>query len=153
MADEGKQEMEGAESKPHPETVSWTQYIGLKEKFNKTESELTGKVQTLEEHLKTTTSADEFNKVKQELESIKTEHQKVSDELKTTKDKTLSEKRDILIKKGILEDQVKDMSEKELDTVNKALEQYKPKPDLGSGGGRTELRGSPMELALRAYSK
>jgi len=33
------------------------------------------------------------------------------------------------------------------------LEHSKPSPDLGSGGGASPLVGSPMELAVRAYTK
>jgi len=32
------------------------------------------------------------------------------------------------------------------------LERYKPKPDLGGGGGSGGLKGSPMELARQAYA-
>jgi len=117
----------------HPETVSWTQYVGLKEKFNKTETELKTKVETLEGQLKTTVSAENHKKVAEELETTKTKLTEVSTELQTKKDATLTEKRDTLVKKGVAADKVATLSETELDHINAVLGNVKPKPDLGGG--------------------
>ena len=156
MTEEGKDdvvEIQPDETGKYPETVPWKQYVGIKESLGKKLDSERTKVTSLEEKLKTATSAEEFNKVKQELEDTKTKLTTTSDELKTTKEKTLTEKRSALTKRGIPEDKVKDMSDKELDAAMVVLEHSKPSPDLGSGGGASPLVGSPMELAVRAYTK
>ena len=160
---EGKQGVEGTEpqvppsepegDKGHPENVPWSQYVGIKEKFTRVETEDKNKIASLEEQLKGTTSADEVNRIKAELESAKTAGQKAVDDLKASQTKTLTEKRDSLVKKGVPVEKVTDMSVEQLDAVEAALGQYNPKPDLGGGSGGGELKGSPMELAKRAYTK
>jgi hypothetical protein len=144
---EGPQKEEKlGEEKPseHPETVSWTQYVGLKEKFNKVESELKEKVRGLEEQVKNSVTLEEHTKAKAELE-------KVSGELKAMQNKSLEEKRGIL-KGKVPDEEIAEMSEKELDTVIKVLRISKPAPDLsGGGGGSGGLTGTPMDLARRAY--
>ena len=157
MPDEGGNdevvEIRPDEKGKYPEVVPWNQYVGIKEKFNKVESELKGQIANLEERVKSGASAEELEAAKLELAGLKTEHQKVTDELKNTNEKNLTEKRATLISKGVPEEQVKEASGKELDIILKALEAYKPKADMGGGGGGGELRGSPMELAQRAYAK
>ena len=144
-------ELVGAGDK-HPETVAWNQYVGIKESLGKKLDTATQKVGTLEEQLKTAISKEEHDKVKGELETAKTAAQTAADELKTSKDATLAEKRSTLVKKGISEDKVKDMSAGELDSLAEAIASFKPKADLGGGGGGTGVPvGSPMELARQAY--
>lgn len=151
--DEEAQRLEAeAKSGKHPETVSWGQYVGVKESIGKKLDTATQKVGTLEEQLKGAISADELTKIKTELESSKTNLQKVTDELKGAKDKSTSEKRGVLVKRGIPEEKAKAMSEEQLDGAIGALEHIKPKADMGGGGGGGELKGSPMELARNAYS-
>lgn len=152
--EEGKQNVEGAEGKSHPETVPWNQYVGVKEMLTKTETEAAVKVQHLEEQIKSAVSTDEFQKIKKELEDSQTNLTKVSEELKVSKEKSLTEKRDILKERGIPEEKLNAMSEEALTAVVGVLEQVKqPRPDLGGGGGKTEPTGSPIELARQAYSK
>jgi len=150
--DEGKKDVEEIQPDKdgkYPDTIPWDKYVGVKEMLTKSR----GKVSSLEEQLKGAASAEELNRIKQELESTKTEHQKVFDELKSTKEKSVSEKREFLKSKGIPEDELKDMSEEALELTVRALEHYKPKPDLSGGGGGFQLKGSPMELARQAYSQ
>ena len=137
----------------HPETISWAQYVRTKETIGGKLNTEREKVTSLEERLKDATSTEEFNKVKEELETTKTKLTETDEELKNTKDKSLTEKRSILTKRNIPEEKVKDMSDKELDAAIVVLEHSKPGADLGGGGGGGELKGSPMELAQRAYSK
>ena len=151
--DEGKQSVEGAEGKSHPDSVPWNEYVGIKESLGKKLDAATQKVQSLEEQIKGAISPDEFSKTKGELEKVKADHQKVSDELKSIKDKSVSEKRDYLRSKGVSEEDLKVMSEEALGATAKVLEHYKPKPDMGGGGGSIGLKGSPLELAREAYSK
>ena len=141
------------ENKPHPESVSWTEHVGLKEKFNRTESKYKEQVTSLEEQLKIAPNAEEFGKTKEELEKIKGDFQKVSDELKVIKDSSLTEKREYLKAKGVPEDKVVNMSEESLVAAIGAIESYKPKPDMSGGGGGTVVKGNPMELARQAYTK
>lgn len=140
----------------YPEVVPWSKYVGIKESLgNKLTAERT-KVASLEERLKTVPSTDEFTKVKADLAEAKTKLQTTTDELNTTKNKTLSEKRGTLTKGGIPEAQTKDMTDKELDAALLVLGSRKPpSPDLGGGGGQSPIpKGtSPMELARRAYTK
>ena len=119
----------------YPEVVSWSKYVGIKEKFNRVETDLKGKVTNLEEQLKTTVSAEEHKKVQDELDKTKGELQTTSETLKTQQEKTLMEKRADLKNRGLSEDEVKAMSEKELDAVSLALAKIKPRADMGSGGG------------------
>lgn len=123
--------------KQHPETVPWTQYVGIKEKFTKVEGELTGKVKTLEEQLSKTVSTDEHTKVADELKTAKSELEKVSGELKTIKDTSLSEKKEGLIKRGLPKEKVDSLTETEIDHIAGVLGTVKPGPDLGGGGGGT----------------
>lgn len=119
----------------YPEVVPWSKYVGIKESLgNKLETERQ-KVTSLEEKLKSAVSTEEHTKIKEELDSTKTKLQETSDVLKTTQEKTLTEKRDILVKRGVPEEKVKELSEKELDSVGVVLETLKPKADLGGGGG------------------
>ena len=145
-----------AEQKPsHPETVPYHQYIGLKEKFNKVEADLKGKVGVLEEQLKKAVSPEEHNKIKAELDATKAEKTKLETDMKAAKEQTLSEKRATLVKRGVPEADIKDMSEKELAIYEKALgiqTTDKPRPDMGVGGGSGVPQGKPMDLARQAYS-
>jgi len=144
----------------YPETVSWKQYVGTKESLGKkleAERQSTAsekqKVTSLEEKLKEATSAEEFTKVKTELDEVKGKLQTSEEELTTIKNQSLSEKRESLTKRGIPEEKTKDMSVKELDAAILALGHSKPGADLGGGGGSGDLKGSPMELAVKAYTK
>lgn len=144
----------------YPEVVPWDKYVGVKEMLTKAKTqatELGEKVTSLEEKLKNA-SPEEAGKVKKELEDAKGELGTTKEKLQTTeeeltslKEKTLTEKRDILKKRGIPEDKVKDMSDKELTAAIMVLGHSKPAPDLGGGGGSGGLEGSPLELAQRAY--
>lgn len=137
----------------YPEVVPWSRYVGIKESLGKKLDAEKDKVSSLEEKLKSATNAEEHQKVVGELADANTKVQAATDELKTIKDGKLSELRDSLKNKGISEEDLKDMSEKELSTLAKVIGSYKPKADLGSGGGSGELKGSPMELARQAYEK
>lgn len=138
----------------YPESVAWSKYVGIKESLGKKLDSAKEQVTSLEEKLASATSAEEFNKVKGELESTKAKLTETNEELKSTKEKTLTEKRNILTKRGIPGDDLKDMSVKELDAALVVLEHSKPGADLGGGGGASPLEGkSPMELAQAAYSK
>lgn len=174
MPDEGKDDVvkivpdaEGKikadEKGKYPEVVPWDKYVGVKEMLTKAKTqatELGEKVTSLEEKLRNA-SPEEAGKVKTELEGAKEELKTTKEKLTTTeeeltslKEKTLTEKRAILTKRGIPEDKVKDMSGKELDAAIVVLGHSKPAPDLsGGGGGGGELKGSPMELAQRAYEQ
>lgn len=138
--------------KEHPETVPWNQYVGLKEKFNKVETELKGKISGLEEKLTQGISAEEHERIKQELDTTKGQLQQVSDELKSIKEASIVEKRNALKSRGMPEEKVDAMSGDALNAALEALAFAKPAPDMGSGGGSGGLKGSPMELARIAYS-
>lgn len=136
----------------YPETVSWGQYVGIKESLGKKLDTATQKVGTLEEQLKGAISAEEHNKIKAELETIKTTQQKSADEAKVALDASLKEKRDTLIKKGVAEDKIANMSLEQIDSLLLVAAGITPGADMGGGGGGSgELKGSPMELARQAY--
>jgi hypothetical protein len=142
----------------YPETVPWSKYVGIKESLGKKLDSERAKATSLEEQLKKAVNPEELSKVKAELDSTKAKLTEKETELNTNKENSLTEKRNILVKNGVPEEKAKTMSEKEIDgamvilQLNKGV---KPAPDLGGGGGsHGSLEGlSPMELALRAYSK
>lgn len=137
----------------YPETVSWHQYVGIKESLGKKLDTEKQKVTSLEERLKNAVNPEELTRVKAELETTKTNLKNTSDELTQFKEQTLAEKRSTLVKRGIPEDKLKGMSAIELNAAFVVLEHSKPNPDLGGGGGGTVQTGSPMELARLAYAK
>lgn len=158
MDEEGKDDVgkEPEDIKPdasgkYPEVVPWNQYVGIKESLGKKLDSERAKVTSLEERLKGAASTEELGKLKMELEETKTKLQTTTTELTGIKDKSVSEKRATLVKRGIPEDEVKDMSDQELSAALKVLAHSKPAPDMGGGGGSTELKGSPLDLAVRAY--
>jgi len=136
--DEGQQKVEAEPvivDGKHPETVSWNQYVGIKESLGGKLEKATQKVTDLEEQVKKAVSTEEHGRIAQELEETKTKFQAISDELKTTKEATLSEKRATLTQRGISAEDVKTMSEEQINGAIKVLATYKPKPDMGGGGG------------------
>jgi len=136
-----------------PETVSWSQYVGIKESLGgKLEAERE-KVKNLEEQISKAIKQEDFEAVKQQLDEAKTSAQKVQDELKGVKDKSVEDKRNYLKSKGMVEADYADADETTLNAMIKVLDTFKPKPDFGSGGGTGALQGSPMELARQGYSK
>lgn len=158
MAEEGEKNdvdvIEPDKEGKHPETVTWGQYVRTKETIGGKLDTERQKVQGLEEKLKSATNPEEFNRVKEELETTKTKLTETTEELTTSKETTLTEKRGILIKRGIPEDSVKDMTVKELNAALVVLEHSKPGADLGGGGGAGPLETlNPMESANRAYAK
>jgi hypothetical protein len=153
--DVGKPEAEdvkpGADGK-YPDTVPWGQYVGIKESLGKKLTASEDKVKGLEEQLKKAPNAEEFNRIKGELESTKTELTSKLKELTDIKEKSVLELKAELKKRNISDEEVAKMSEAEMRTVIRVLGDIKPAPDLGSGGGSGELKGSPLELATQAYS-
>jgi len=154
--DEGKSEVDVLVDKDgkHPDTITWGQYVGVKESLGKKLDTEKAKVTSLEEQLKAAVKPEDHKKIVDELTQVKADHQKTADELKAIKESSASEKRNILKQKGVPEDEIKKMSEVELNAAVTAVGFVKPKLDLGAGGGGSgEMKGSPMELARQAYSK
>jgi hypothetical protein len=156
---EGKSDEEivlGADGK-HPETVSWSQYVGIKESLGKKLDSATTKLTSLEEQVKLAIKPDEHQKLKSELEAEKAAKKSLTEELTKIKESSAAEKRAILISKGVPEEKVKSLSGESLNTAIMVLEGInpgrKPGADLGSGGGGSIPKGNPRELALQAYSK
>lgn len=144
--------------------VSLTKYIGVKEMLGKEETahgatketlttsqsrvtELETEVKTLGEQVKQAKESgvdpEEFKKMKEELETKKTQE--------------LTAQKDVLTKAGFTEDELKDKSSAELSLLVKGMEKgqvKKPGADLGGGGGVSDLTGkTPMQLAREAYSE
>jgi len=150
VVDEVQPDKEGK----YPETVSWEQYVKTKETIGGKLDAEREKVKTLEDAAKTAINTEEYERIKGELADANTKLKEANDENAGLKDKSLSEKRTILTKRGVPEDRVKDLNEKELDAALSAIEFIKPGMDMGgSGDGQgSTLAGSPQELARRAYS-
>lgn len=137
-------------------------YDGVLRKMGEKDTEiqtLTGKVQTLEEQLKTAPSMEEFNRIKADLEAKTQEIETVKGELGKVTTQTADSLRASLVGKGIAEDKVKDLPLAELQrladvigSIPGGLPGAKPRPDLGIGGGSGSLQGSPMDLARQGYS-
>ena len=147
-------EKPGDKPPAHPDTVPWTQYVGLKETARKAEESLKNEVETLKGQLKTAVTPEQHEKLQGELTEAQKKLTEASDELKTVKDKSLSEKRDILTKKGMSKEEVEKMSEEAVNGAVVAIQSVKPAPDLGTGGGSgSELKGSPLALATKGYEE
>ena len=157
--DEGKSEAEvipevDAQGK-HPDSIPWSQYVGVKQSLGKKLDTATSKLTSLEEQLKTAVKPEDHAKVVAELTATKAEKEKAAAELKAIREASTSEKRSILQNKGVPESEVKAMSEDALNGAIKVLGYAtKPGSDMGSGGGGSgSLHGTPQELAMQAYSK
>ncbi len=136
--DEGKDVGEpkaDAEGK-FPETVSWKQYVGIKESLGGKLDKANQKVISLEELMAKAPNLEEHGKLKTELAEVKASLETVNTELTTNKDASLAEKRTALISKGIPEEKAKELSGKEIDAILGVIgEKTVPKPDLGVGSG------------------
>jgi len=157
MSDEGKkdevEEIQPGKDGKYPESVPWSQYVGIKESLGKKLDSERQKVTSLGEQLKKATSAEEVEALRKKATETEGKLKTTEEELTNLKNQSLAEKREVLTKRGIPGDKVKDMSAKELDAAILALGHAKPAPDMGGGGGSGELKGSPMDLAVRAYTK
>ena len=132
-------------------------YDGVLRKMGEKDTEiqtLSGKVQTLEEQLKTAPSMEEFNRIKAELEAKTQEIDTVKGELGKVTAQTTESLRASLIAKGVAEDKVKDLAIDELKRLDDVVGSISRKslPDMGIGGGSGRPMGSPTELARQAYS-
>jgi len=136
-----------------PETVPWDKYVGIKESLGKKLDSANEKVKGLEEQLSKAVKQEDFDKIKGELDDVKTKYQTTQDELKGVKDKSVEDKRAYLKSKGMAEEDYAEAGEEVLNAMIKVLDGYKPKPAFGTGGGTGAPQGSPMELARQAYSK
>lgn len=136
----------------HPETVPWEKYVGIKESLGKKLSLAKEQAKSLEEQLKNAPNVEEVKRIQSELEATKAKLTEVSTELSKTKEMSVSMLRESLIKRGVPADKASKMSETEMRTVLDVIGDTKPLPDLSTGGGSGELKGSPRELAVRAYS-
>lgn len=138
------------EGDKHPETVPWSQYVGVKEMLTKreaAETELKTKVQSLEEQAKKAVNTEQHEGIKTELSEAKTKLQTATDELKTNKETALTEKRDILVKKGnVPEDEVKNMSEEQVNGAIKVLASFKPKADMDGGSSADTPTGGKAKM-------
>lgn len=138
----------------HPETVPWSKYVGIKESLGGKLDAEKQKVSSLEEQIKKATSAEEVEALQKKVKEAEDKLKTTEEELTNLKNSSVAEKRASLTKRGIPEEKVKDMTAKELDAAIMALGHAKPGADLGGGGGSGEaLKGSPMELAVKAYTK
>lgn len=139
------------EAGKYPEVVPWSKYVGIKESLGNKLDATKQQVKDLEEKLEKAVSTEEHDKVKQELEDTKTKLQTTEEELKTVKEATVSELRTALVKKGVPEEKVKDLSEKELRSISEVLATVKPKPDMDGGGGGSEPPLSAKAKISRAF--
>uniref|UniRef100_A0A6M3IJA6 Scaffolding protein n=1 Tax=viral metagenome TaxID=1070528 RepID=A0A6M3IJA6_9ZZZZ len=141
MSEEGKEnevvEIQPDASGKYPESVPWNQYVGIKESLGKKLDTERQKVTSLEEKLKGATSTEEVEKLRGQLTELEKKAEAATQELTTFKEQSLSERRAILVKRGIPEGKTKEMSGKELDAAFAVLEHIKPNPDMGGGGGGT----------------
>lgn len=157
------------------ETVSKTEYIGVKTMLQKREESLAEAEKerdSLKDQLSTAQSRQteletDVKNLGEKVEAAKKsavdpeDLKKAKEELATTQASLLQTKRGIVITTyGVTEDDVKDMGEKELETYAKGLAKAKglspakPGADLGAGGGGTDLSDKkPLELARIAYTK
>ena len=133
-------------------------YDGVLRKMGEKDTEiqaLSGKVQTLEEQLKTAPNTEEFNRIKADLEAKTQEIETVKGELGKVTTQTTESLRASLIAKGVAEDKVKDLAIDELKRLDDVVGSISRKslPDMGIGGGSGVPHGSPMELSRQAYSQ
>ena len=154
--DEGQQKVVAPVEEPkevdgkHPENVSWSQYVGIKESLGKKLDTATKEVSDLKEQAKTTVSAEAHEKVTTELTGTKTLLTEKTTELTAKVEATLSEKRATLTKRGVSEETAKGWSEKEIDAAL-TVEPPKPKPDLGGGGGSSEAPSKGIDKMSKGF--
>ncbi len=139
----------------HPETVSWNQYVGIKQSLGKKLDTATQKIGTLEEQAKGNIGAEEHGKVKVELDSLKATNKEEADKAKVALDASLKVKRETIVGKGISGDKVANMSLEQLDGLLEVAATIKPGADMGGGGGgASDLKGkSPIALAALGYEQ
>ena len=142
----------------HPESVSWTQYIGVKEKLGKTEERATKaetgfkeQIASLEEKAKTAVGAEEHKKVTDELGAANAKLKEAEDARKVASDKTVSERREALVKLGIPEAKVRDMPEETLNQLELVLAAVRPKADLGGGGSGSDTPVKAKDRISRGF--
>jgi hypothetical protein len=152
VVDEPKADANGK----YPESVPYTKYIGVKEKFTRVETELKGQVSKLEEQLKAAPNAEEFTKTKGELDALKAELTTAKAELSSFKESSLTAKREALVLRGIPKEKVSGLTEKEMDTLASIVGSVsgilpKPRPDFGGGGGGTGVVGSTKDRIRKGF--
>lgn len=119
-----------------PDMITKQQYIATKESLGGKLDKERARADSLEEKLKTAVKQEDVDKAKSELEEANKKIQELNTELSSLKETTLSEKKKILIGKGMPEDKVKDMTAEQIATAIDVLGTLKPpSPDLGGGGG------------------
>jgi hypothetical protein len=157
MSDETKvEEGKDGEGSKHPETVSWSQYVGVKEKLGKEKSDLQTKITSLEEQVKSSVSPDKLVELQKAYDELKGKHDELDSKLTKETAERISTKRETLKTKGIPEEQWKDADESQLDLMLKTISAFKPKADMGSGGGNVgsgAVSKNPQADAVRAYNK
>ena len=130
-----------------PESVPWTKYVGIKEKFTRVEGELKTKISGLEEQAKNVVSTEDHKKVTEELAEAKKKLTDAEAVVKEAAEKTSAEKKETLVKRGVPEDKVKDLSDKELDNLDLVLSAVgKPKPDTGGGASSVSPESSKDKM-------
>lgn len=155
MADKTDEGTKDDVQKETPESVSWQQYVATKEAIGKKLEKAQEEIKSLEEKLATAPKDDEYKEVKTKLDEITAKYNTASEELNKIKEQSLTQKKNTLKERGVAEEKLADMTEKELDAALMVLGTVKtaPKLDLGTGSsGGESLKGiNPMELARRAY--
>jgi len=134
--------------KGHPESVSWTEHVGVKEMLKKREESLTTETQAKEEAQKTLeTSKTHMTELETEVKNLgerlkagvdPVEFKRINEELDKRKTQELEAVRTVLTKAGFTEEDLKDMSPENLALLVKGAEKgqvKKPGADLGTGGG------------------
>jgi hypothetical protein len=150
---EGSVKLEKDSEGKYPKVVPWSKYVGIKESLGGKLQAAEEKVKSLEEQLKNAPNAEEFGRIKQELGDAKSQLETKTTELTSLQEKTATELKAELKKRGVSDEDVAEMSEAEMRRTIKVLGSKKPSPDLGGGGGSGELKGSPMELARQGYAE
>lgn len=159
MSDEDKNK--GGDAKPdenkgdkHPETVSWSEYVGVKESLGKKADAAEQKVQSLEEQLNNAMTPEKVAEIEKERDSFKEKYETANTELETVKNTTLTEKREALVKLGVPKEKADGMNREALDAALMMRDYSKPGADINGGGsgGGTLVGKTADQLAHQAYS-
>jgi hypothetical protein len=114
-------------------------------------NELKAAHDALVEQTKTLIKPEIHQAVLAERDILKSAKEQADTAAQAAKEAALTSKRQALVGRGVPAEKVNTMNEHEISLIEVALDVSKPGMDKG-GGGSAGLIGSPMELAVQAYS-
>ena len=109
----------------------------------------------LEAQVAKAVKTEDYEKTVKELNDLKASSAKKAEEEKKAVEKSIADRREALIKRGVPEAKVKNMSPELMEVLETTLEMSARKPglDMGAGGNAPALSGNLLERTAQAYKK